>query len=68
MTTYSLIKIGNDYVVRADDQCILKVGSRRRAASLISEAIGLLNAEAPPQPRAALMKGVSLDREAPELP
>ncbi|WP_456738822.1 hypothetical protein [Bradyrhizobium sp. USDA 4471] len=42
-----MIKVGNDYVVQADDKCILKVGSRRRAAQLISEATDLLNALAP---------------------
>lgn len=44
MTSYSMIKVGNDYVVQANDKCILKVGSRRRAAQLISDATGLLNA------------------------
>jgi hypothetical protein len=44
MTSYSMIKVGNDYVVQANDKCILKVGSRRRAAQLISEATDLLNA------------------------
>lgn len=44
MTSYSMIKVGNDYVVLAHDKCILKVGSRRRAAQLISEATDLLNA------------------------
>jgi hypothetical protein len=28
MTSYSLIKAGNDYVVQAKDKCILKVASR----------------------------------------
>ena len=44
MTSYSMIKVGNDYVVQANDKCILKVGSRRRAAQLISDATDLLNA------------------------
>ncbi|XUJ36065.1 hypothetical protein ACQ5SK_13060 [Bradyrhizobium japonicum] len=39
-----MIKVGNDYVVQANDKCILKVGSRRRAAQLISDATDLLNA------------------------
>jgi len=32
------------HVVQANDKCILKVGSRRRAAQLISDATDLLNA------------------------
>ncbi|WP_407120263.1 hypothetical protein [Bradyrhizobium sp. STM 3561] len=39
-----MIKVGNDYVVQANDKCILKVGSRRRAAQLISDATDMLNA------------------------
>ncbi|WBL79973.1 hypothetical protein I3J27_05960 [Bradyrhizobium xenonodulans] len=58
MTNYSMIKVGNDYVVQANDKCILKVGSRRRAAQLISDATGLLNA----------LANVESPDVAPELP
>jgi hypothetical protein len=68
MTNYSLIKVGKDYVVRADDQCILKVASRRRAALLISEAVGLLNAQAASESCAEKPKAPSLRRETPEVP
>jgi hypothetical protein len=68
MPSYSIIKVGNEYVVQAHDKSILKVGSRRRAAQLINEATELLNALevvespdiAPEQP--------SRQRETPELP
>ncbi|MGV7212854.1 hypothetical protein [Bradyrhizobium sp. UFLA05-112] len=65
MTSYSLIKVGNDYVVQADDKCILKVASRRRAAQLISEATGLLNAVEAPE---KTTETASLHRETPKLP
>ncbi|WP_245288016.1 hypothetical protein [Bradyrhizobium sp. Ec3.3] len=65
MTSYSFIKVGNDYVVQADDKCILKVASRRRAAQLISEATGLLNAVEAPEKAA---ETASLHRETPKLP
>ncbi|MCP3394717.1 hypothetical protein NLM27_38850 [Bradyrhizobium sp. CCGB12] len=68
MTSYSLIKVGNDYVVQADDKCILKVGSRRRAAQLISEATDLLNALAAAESPEKPVEAPSLAREAPELP
>ena len=58
MTSYSMIKVGNDYVVQANDKCILKVSSRRRAAQLISEATDLLNA----------LASVESPDIAPELP
>jgi hypothetical protein len=68
MTSYSIIKVGNDYVVQANDKCILKVGSRRRAAQLISEATDLLNA-LPPVASPDIVPGApSLQRETPELP
>ncbi|MBR0841803.1 hypothetical protein [Bradyrhizobium cajani] len=68
MTSYSMIKVGNDYVVQANDKCILKVGSRRRAAQLISEATDLLNALAAVESPKLAPEAPSLPRETPELP
>lgn len=48
MNSYSIVRIGDDYVVRADDKNVLKVASRRRAAQLVTDASELLNAR--PQP------------------
>lgn len=48
MNSYSIVRIGDDYVVRADDKNVLKVASRRRAAQLVTDAAELLNAQ--PQP------------------
>jgi hypothetical protein len=49
MNNYSIVRIGSDYVVQADEKSILKVASRRRAARLVSRAAELL--ETPPAPR-----------------
>ena len=68
MTSYSLIKVGNDYVVQAGQQRILKVSSRRRAAQLISEAAVLLSAEAAAKAAAEEPADPSLHRETPEAP
>lgn len=68
MTSYSMVKVGNDYVVQVNDKCFLKVGSRRKAAQLISEATDLLNALAPVQSPGIAPEAPSLAREAPELP
>ncbi|PIT03036.1 hypothetical protein TSA1_21460 [Bradyrhizobium nitroreducens] len=68
MTSYSIIKVGNDYVVLANDKRILKVGSRRRAAQLISDATDLLNALAVVESPDIAPEAPSLAREAPELP
>ena len=48
MSSYSIVRIGNEYVVRAEDQSVLKVASRRRAAQLISNAAELLNLQPAP--------------------
>lgn len=68
MTSYSMIKVGNDYVVQANDKCILKVGSRRKAAQLISEATDLLNALAVVEAPDIAPEAPSPSREVPELP
>jgi hypothetical protein len=53
MNTYSIVKIGSEYVVLADEQRVLKIASRRRAAKLVVNAAELLamqsGQEAPPE-------------------
>jgi hypothetical protein len=44
MKDYSIVRVGNDYVVQAGDECVLKIASRRRAAKLVTEAAELLDA------------------------
>ena len=47
MKTYSIVRIGNEYVVQADEKSVLKIASRRRAARLVCDAAGLLDPQAP---------------------
>ncbi len=49
MKNYSIVRIGDGYVVRAGDKSVLKIASRRRAAQLISDAAELLNSPSPQQ-------------------
>jgi hypothetical protein len=63
MKNYSIVRVGNDYVVRADEKSILKVASRRRAAQLVTEAAGLMTsigseADAPPRQPAIVDESV----------
>jgi len=51
MKNYSIIRIGNEYVVQADDRSVLKIASRRKAARLVTDAAELL--ESHPQPARA---------------
>jgi len=53
MKNYSIVRIGNEYVVQAGDQSVLKVASRRRAAQLVTNAAELLDSE-PPLPAQTL--------------
>ena len=50
MKNYSIIRIGNEYVVQADHKSVLKISSRRRAARLVSDAAELLDSQASSQP------------------
>ena len=47
MSNYSIVRDGNEYVVRADDKSLLKISSRRRAAKLISDANELMQQPPP---------------------
>jgi hypothetical protein len=49
MKIYSIVRIGDEYVVRAGEKSILKVASRRRAARLVTDAVELLDSESAPQ-------------------
>ena len=48
MTNFSIIRVGKEYVVQADDKSILKVSSRRRAVRLVSIATELLDSQSTP--------------------
>jgi hypothetical protein len=48
MKSYSIVRVGDDYVVQAEEKSVLKVASRRRAARLVSDAAELLNAQSEP--------------------
>ena len=45
MKNYSIVRIGNEYVVQAGETSILKVSSRREAAKLVTDAAELLEQE-----------------------
>ena len=49
MKNYSIVRIGNEYVVQADEKSVLKIASRRRAARLVTDAAELLDSQPPAQ-------------------
>ena len=48
MNDYSIVRDGNEYVVRAGEKSVLKISSRRRAAKLITDAAELLQQQPAP--------------------
>lgn len=43
MKKFSIVRIGQEYVVKAGEKSIIKVSSRRQAARLVTEAAELLD-------------------------
>jgi hypothetical protein len=68
MKNYSIVRIGNEYVVRANDKSVLKVASRRKATRLVTDAAGLLDSQLAPalSPEAQAEPSIACDRS--ELP
>jgi len=48
MKVYSIVRIGNQYVVQAGEKSVLKTSSRRMAARLINDAAELLEQQPVP--------------------
>ena len=48
MKNYSIIRVGNEYVVQAGAKSILKTTSKRMAARFITEATALLDSQSAP--------------------
>lgn len=48
MKNYSIVRIGNEYIVQANDKSVLKIASRRMAARTVTDAAVLLDQPAAP--------------------
>jgi hypothetical protein len=58
MKNYTIVRIGNEYVVQAHEKSVLKIASRRRAERTVTDAAELLDSQpAPP-----------LSQDAPDKP
>jgi hypothetical protein len=49
MKIYSIVRVGSEYVVQADEKSILKIASRRRAVRLVTDAAVLLDSHSAPE-------------------
>jgi hypothetical protein len=68
MKVYSIVRIGNEYVVQAGENSVLKVASRRRAIRLASDAAELLSSQEVPPLAPEADTEPSIARDPSELP
>jgi hypothetical protein len=68
MKSYSIIRIGKEYVVQADDKSILKLASRRRAVQLVTDATELLDSQLAPPTSPEPHAEPSIARDPSEVP
>jgi hypothetical protein len=64
MKNYSIVRIGNEYVVQADEKSVLKIASRRRAERTVTDAAELMGSS----PAADPCPAPALSPEAPAEP
>jgi hypothetical protein len=67
LKTYSIARTGDSYVVRAGEQGILKVASRRQAVRLVTEAAELLASHPPARSSREARPGRSIGCDAGEV-
>jgi hypothetical protein len=67
MKNYSIVRIGNEYIVQVNEKSILKVASRRMAAKLVQDAAELL-AQVPPRDRRSPVRDLRIVPDLSELP
>jgi hypothetical protein len=60
---YSIVRIGHEYVVQADEKSILKVASRRKATRLVTSAAELMSSQPAPQVPSLPPAEASIDRD-----
>jgi hypothetical protein len=65
---YSIIRIGNEYIVQADEKSVLKIASRRKAARLVSDAAELLDTQPAPELSSQGHAEPSIARDPSEVP
>ncbi len=68
MKNYSIVRIGNEYVVQADEKSVLKISSRRRAARLVTDAAELLDSQPATPLSADVDAEPSIDRDPRVVP
>jgi hypothetical protein len=68
MKNYTIVRIGNEYVVQANEKSVLKIASRRRAARLVTDAAELMDSQSPPLTPTEPEAEPSIARDPSEVP
>ena len=68
MKNYSIVRIGGEYVVQANEKSILKIASRRKAVKLVTDAAELMDSQPPPPTSPDAHAEPSIARDLPEVP
>jgi hypothetical protein len=68
MKNYSIVRIGHEYIVQADEKSVLKIASRQRAAKLVNDASDLLDSQTAPQSAPDAPAEPSTPRDPGEVP
>ena len=69
MKKYSIVRMGNEFVVQAGEKSILKIASRRRAVKLITDAAELLDRQpAPPVDDPSIARDLRIISGSTEVP
>jgi hypothetical protein len=68
MKNYTIVRIGNEYVVRANEKSVLKIASRRRAARLVTDAAELMDSQTAPPVAPGAEPEPSIARDPSEVP
>jgi hypothetical protein len=68
MKNYTIVRIGNEYVVQANEKSVLKIASRRRAARLVTDAAELLDSQLAPLVPSEPQTESSIERDPGVIP
>ena len=70
MPDYSIVRLGNEYIVQAGEKSILKISSRRKAVKLMTLAADLLDQEMVQQAEesASISRDPAVGPDVPEVP
>ena len=68
MKNYSIVRIGNEYILQVHEKSILRIASRRMAAKLVHDAAELLDQAPPPRNKRSPVRDLSIVPDPSEVP